>query len=407
MTTELTFVPRIDLNLPESRKEAIMNAYTPVYEQIQALMPDYESITGSDVTVFTQKAAKDARVLRLKMVPLRGKDGLKGIHAQLKEDVNLEGKAIDTLERLPREFLMSCEEKLREIEEYAERQEAARIAELQETRGTILFGYGVEYPDTFLGEMTEDAWEKYFEQKRKDYQEKLQQIFLQNIRSERMSATAKYELYIENYEAILWEKLTEKAFNKILQNGISAHENQLAETARLQREAEEEKIRIESFLKEQREKAEVAALAEKKAQDELNAIQRKLEEERLAQEQAAAFAQAAAKREQDKLIQLRIDAENREKAAQKALEDSILEQKRLAQEKLDEEQRLKDAEEERKLLLLQGSDSDKIKELANAFESIAVPTCVSERGIEVVSRFMSMQKKWIEGLRRVSSEMKE
>jgi hypothetical protein len=406
MTTEITFVPRIDLNLPESRKEAIMNAYTPVYEQIQDLMPEYESITGSDVTVFTQKAAKDARVLRLKMVPLRGKDGLKGIHAQLKEDVNLEGKAIDTLERLPREFLMSCEEKLREIEEYAERQEAARIAELQETRGTILFGYGVEYPDTFLGEMTEDAWEKYFEQKRKDYQAEQERIALQRIRVERMSATAKYELYIENYEAILWEKLTEKAFNKILQNGISAHENQIAETARLHREAEEEKIRIESFLKEQREKAEVAALAEKKAQDELNAIQRKLEEERLAQEQAAAFAQAAAKKEQDKLIQLRIDAENREKAAQKALEDSILEQKRLAQEKLDEEQRLKDAEEARKSLLLQGSDSDKIKELANAFESITVPTCVSDKGIEVVSSFISMQKKWIEGLRRVSSEMK-
>lgn len=406
MTTEITFVPRIDLNLPESRKEAIMNAYTPVYEQIQDLMPEYESITGSDVTVFTQKAAKDARVLRLKMVPLRGKDGLKGIHAQLKEDVNLEGKAIDTLERLPRDFLMSCEEKLREIEEYAERQEAARIAELQETRGTILFGYGVEYPDTFLGEMTEDAWEKYFEQKRKDYQAEQERIALQRIRVERMSATAKYELYIEKYEAILWEKLTEKAFNKILQNGISAHENQLAETARLQREAEEERIRTEAILKEQREKAEVAARAEKQAQDELNAIQRKLEEERLAQEQAAALAQANARAEQQKLIQLRIDAENREKAAQKALEDSILEQKRLAQEKLDEEQRLKDAEETRKLLLLQGSDSDKIKELANAFESIAVPTCVSDKGIEVVSSFISMQKKWIEGLRRVSSEMK-
>ena len=407
MTTEITFVPRIDLNLPESRKEAIMNAYTPVYEQIQDLMPEYESITGSDVTVFTQKAAKDARILRLKMVPLRGKDGLKGIHAQLKEDVNLEGKAIDTLERLPREFLMSCEEKLREIEEYAERQEAARIAELQETRGTILFGYGVEYPDTFLGEMTEDAWEKYFEQKRKDYQAEQERIALQRIRVERMSATAKYELYIENYEAILWEKLTEKAFNKILQNGISAHENQIAETARLQREAEEERIRTEAILKEEREKAEVAARAEKQAQDELNAIQRKLEEERLAQEQAAAFAQANARAEQQKLIKLRIDAENREKAAQKALEDSILEQKRLAQEKLDEEQRLKDAEEARKSLLLQGSDSDKIKELANAFESIAVPTCVSDKGIEVVSSFISMQKKWIEGLRRVSSEMKE
>jgi hypothetical protein len=407
MTTEITFVPRIDLNLPESRKEAIMNAYTPVYEQIQDLMPEYESITGSDVTVFTQKAAKDARVLRLKMVPLRGKDGLKGIHAQLKEGVNLEGKAIDTLERLPREFLMSCEEKLREIEEYAERQEAARIAELQETRGTILFGYGVEYPDTFLGEMTEDAWEAYFENKRKEYQAEQERLALQKIRAERMSATSKYELYIENYEAILWEKLTDKAFNKILQDGISAHENQLAETARLQREAQEEKIRTEAILKEQREKAEAAALAEKQAQDELNAIQMKLEAERLAQEQAAAIAQANARLEQQKLIQLRIDAENREKAAQKALEDSILEQKRLEQEKLDEEQRLKDAEEAKKLLLLQGSDSDKIKELANALDSIVASKCASERGIEVVNSFYVMQKKWVEGLRRVSSEMKE
>jgi len=408
MTTEITFVNlRIDSNLPESRKEAITNAYAPIYEQIQALMPEYESITGSDITVFTPSLAKKARALRLKMVPLRGKDGLKKVHDQLKEDVKLEGSAIDTLERLPREHLISCEDKLKEIEEYAERQEAARIADLQEVRAKVLTEYGIETPDNFLGEMTDNAWETYFESKRKEYQAEQERIALQKIRSERMSATSKYELYIENYEAILWEKLTEKAFNKILQDGISAHENQLAETARLQREAQEEKIRTEAILKEQREKAEAAALAEKQAQDERDAIQKKLEEERLAQEQAAAIAQANARLEQQKLIQLRIDAENREKAAQKALENSILEQKRLEQEKLDEEQRLKDAEETRKLLLLQGSDADKIKELANAFEAIVIPECVSEQGIKVVQSFAALKVKWLEGLRRVASEMED
>jgi len=400
----------LDPNLPDSLREELVSAFLPQYKLLQDMEAEYESIVNADITVFSPKTAKKAEELRRKYVTWRGTKGLKAIYEDKKAHYRIVGQSIDALERIGRTAAMEREDKLREIEEFQEREEARRIAELHTSRTESISMYIIDStaPElAVLGEMTEDAWEKTFDKFRKLWNEEQERIAMQKIRSERISATSKYELYIENYEAILWEKLTEKAFNKILQDGISAHENQLAEAAMMQKERELEEIRVQAILKEQREKAEAAALAEKQAQDELNAIQKKLEEERLAQEQAAALAQANARAEQQKLIQLRIDAENREKAAQKALEDSILEQKRLAQEKLDEEQRLRDAEETRKLLLLQGSDADKIKELANAFESIAIPVCVSEQGIKVVSSFAALKAKWLEGLRRVASEMED
>jgi hypothetical protein len=115
-TTDITlFKIDLDPQLPEERKNTILSGFLPIYRQIQDAEQEVTAITQADVTVFTPALAKKARQVRLKLVGLRGKDGLKGMHDTLKLGAKLEGQAIDYLEREPRETIMRWEEQLREI----------------------------------------------------------------------------------------------------------------------------------------------------------------------------------------------------------------------------------------------------------------------------------------------------
>ena len=249
-TTAITvFKIDIDPNLPESRREVILGGYRPIYKQIQELELEYSALTQADVTVFTPKLAKQAGILRKKLVALRGKDGLRGIHDSLKEDVKLEGQTIDILERTPRELLLSWEEALREIEEFPEREEARRVAELHVTRTEAITMYVLDpnAPElAVLGEMTDEAWERCFEKFRAAWNAEQDRIAKEKLRKERLDIAKTYELYIEEFSQIAWESLTEKMFNSIVSTAKDAHERREKEAERVRQEYEAEKERAEA-----------------------------------------------------------------------------------------------------------------------------------------------------------------
>jgi len=249
-TTAITvFKIDIDPNLPESRREVILGGYIPIYKQIQELELEYSALTQADVTVFTPKLAKQAGILRKKLVGLRGKDGLKGIHDSLKEDVKLEGQTIDILERTPRELLLSWEEALREIEEFPEREEARRIAELHVTRTEAITMYILDTntPElAVLGEMTDDKWEWTYEKFRAAWNAEQEVQRKAKLRMERLTIVAPYSLYIEEHSEIEYESLTDKQFDKILADAKAAHEAREKEAERVRQEYEAEKERAEA-----------------------------------------------------------------------------------------------------------------------------------------------------------------
>lgn len=222
-----TIIPiEIDPKLPENRRQAILNGFVPLYEQIQDLSDEYAAITQADVTVFTPSLAKKAGMLRKKMVKLRGIHGLKGVHAEFKEDVKVEGQVIDLLERKPRETLLEWESKLEEIEKHEEREEARRIAELHDERIKILSEYDAAETDLNLGEMTEEKWEEHFGNARAIFQAKKELEAKQALRDSRLRETSPYSLFIKDYNVIRLEDLTEKRYKEILEEGKSAFEKQ-------------------------------------------------------------------------------------------------------------------------------------------------------------------------------------
>lgn len=430
--TAITVVPvEIDPKLPEVRRTEILGKFIPIYEQIQELSDEYAAITQADVTVFTQKHAKRASDLRKKLVTLRGKHGLKGVHGELKEDVKVEGQVIDLLERKPRELLLEWESKLEEIEKFQEREEARRIAELHESRYETLKDYILDEnaPElAVLGEMEEWKWEETFEKFRNIWNAEQEKIRLANLRAERLNTAKTYELYIDEFSEIAWEALTEKQFKTIVSDAKAAHEKHLKEAELERKRAEEIRLKAEKEAQEARERAEryrrrvslvkgaeqredglyyngkkiatVKSLEESSDENFQKFLDGHLEKYNadVAAEEARKEAELKAERERIE-TQARIDAEI---AAQKAAEEKT---RREETEKEEALRRRREQEEAERVAALGAPDSEKLRELANAFAALEVPDFRTEKGISIQVKFLDMRGKWIAGMLKVADEM--
>jgi hypothetical protein len=424
--TAITVIPiNIDPKLPESRREVILSGFLPIYKQIQELESEYSALTQADVTVFTPKMAKLAREIRLKCVGLRGKFGLKGVHAEMKEDVKLEGQVIDYLEREPRTLLLEWESKLEEIELFQEREEARRIAELQVSRAEMLIQYKPEGELLdILGEMTDERWEEYFMEVREIFRVKKELEAKTALRNKRLGETAPYSLLITDYNAIAWEELEEKRFQEIL-HGAKA-EFQKRESERLEYEAKiaemkakaedaerlnqelnrrfskrvslisggelredgvyysDKKIATLKFIKES-DDATFQAFLDKH----LLKYNSDKEDERERLEQEA----EATRKQEEVRIQMEADRRVLEERRRKIAEDAAAEEERLLQARREAE------------AAKEAPDHEKLRELAESFAGIEIPEFRTERGIEIQVKFSEMRAKWIVGLQKAASEM--
>jgi hypothetical protein len=228
----------IDPNLPEQVHNEIISAFLPHYKQLQDMEDEYAAIVGSDVTVHTYAVSKKARELRLKYVAWRGTKGLKGTHEEKKAYYRNVGAAIDKLERTGREAAQEREEKLLEIENFVENQ-------LQEEREEIIKPYLFEGQEARkdLGKMNEDDWEIHFNGIRAIFQAEQEKEAKRQLRESRLKDAAKYALYIENFDEIVWEDLPNKEYVNMIFTAKNTHEKQ--EKKRLAAEAEAERLQKE------------------------------------------------------------------------------------------------------------------------------------------------------------------
>jgi hypothetical protein len=248
-----------DKNIPPELYSELTGAFLPIYKQMQDMEADFEAITGADVTVHTHKISKQARELRLKYVALRGVKGLKGVHEKHKEHYRNVGNAIDALEREGRLAAQAREEKLMEIEKFQERQ-------LQAEREDVLAPYLFEGQAmrTDLGAMNEDDWEIVFMGQRAKFQEAAEKEAKRVLRLSRIEGAARYALYIEDFDNIQWEVLTETTYNGLLKEAKDAHDER--EAARVRAEAEAKRLQAEAAEREAEHRREMLRQAEEEAE---------------------------------------------------------------------------------------------------------------------------------------------
>jgi hypothetical protein len=141
--------------LEESNAATIISAFQPKAIEKDALMQDYEELVKKELT---PELCKEFRELRLKFVKVR--TGIAAVHKAQKEYFRSGGLFCDALKNKDTLTCEQCESKLKEGEEYFERIEAKRIADLEAERTALLSAYTDILPQG-LGQLSDAAFNTY------------------------------------------------------------------------------------------------------------------------------------------------------------------------------------------------------------------------------------------------------
>lgn len=332
--------------------DPLLASFQPIFTNAATLIAEAEAIQVTDATQVSE--IRKARACRLNIKALRV--SAEKVRKDLKEESLRRGKAIDGINNVLLDRIVPVEKRLQDMEDFAERAEAARKAALKESRLILLAPFAFDATAVDLANMAQPVFDQLLEGARLAHEA-------------RLAAAAREEA----------ERVA-----------------RLAEEARIR--AENERLRLEAEAREKEAKAERERLeAEKRA------IQEQADREAKAAAEKARIEQAA--------IQAKADAERRkaeaEAAQAKAKADAALKAEREAREKLEREAKAKaDAEEaaarekaEAERLAAMAPDKDKLRAVADAVRGIVVPE-VSSPSAKVTRNSIAAKveafAKWIE-----------
>lgn len=155
MTTEITKLNPNDYGLEESKVATIEQAFQPKILERDVLSQEYEALAKLEIS---PEVCKDMRSLRLKLVKVR--TGIADIHKTQKAFYLAAGRFVDAWKEKETTPVVQMEEKLKEGEEYYERLEAKRIADLEASRTEQLNPYTDILPGS-LGLLSDEAFTTY------------------------------------------------------------------------------------------------------------------------------------------------------------------------------------------------------------------------------------------------------
>jgi len=258
--TNVSLMPRADLAV-------IWNSYREQAERLKAT-----ALTLTVTSVDQKAEMKLARATRLEIRQVR--IAIEKRRKELGEDLLRETQKINGAAKELRDMLEPLEQRLLEQEEFAERAEAARIAELTENRTSQLMAVDATIP-IGIGSMPNEEFNRILDDA----------IFLKKAREEQAAKEEAERIAREEEERKERERI--KAENERLRAEAEAMELELrkereaaeAKLAEERRIADQERKRIEA--ERAKERAEVEAVAAK-LKAEAAALQR-AEDERLAE----------------------------------------------------------------------------------------------------------------------------
>lgn len=267
-------ITSIDVNPQEFKLEvakasSIMSAFNEKVTERDILLANSVTILSKEIT---PELSKEARELRLKLVPIR--TGIDKIHKVEKDFYLQAGKFVDAIKNKLQQPIIQREEQLKSIEEHYDRLEKERLENLQRERADLLRPYSDKADELDLVSMDQEVFEAFlsarkatFEAEQKRLAEEEEQALKQKLETERRIEISAYAPFIENYSTIILSELTEKDFKTLLTLGKKSFEADQKEKERIAKE--NEKLRKELEKKnEQERKAKEKAEAEARAAEE-------------------------------------------------------------------------------------------------------------------------------------------
>lgn len=271
-------ITSIDVNPQEFKLEvakasSIMSAFNEKVTERDILLANSVTILSKEIT---PELSKEARELRLKLVPIR--TGIDKIHKVEKDFYLQAGKFVDAIKNKLQQPIIQREEQLKSIEEHYDRLEKERLENLQRERADLLRPYSDKADELDLVSMDQEVFEAFLsarkatfeaEQKRLAEEEKQREALAlkQKLEIERKIEIGVYATFIENYSDIVLSNLSDKEFKALLTSGKKAFDADQKEKERIAKE--NEKLRKELEKKnEQERKAKEKAEAEARAAEE-------------------------------------------------------------------------------------------------------------------------------------------
>jgi len=299
MKNEITKIDPKEFGLQETQVSTIENAFMPMITEREGLRQVYENILTKEIT---PEVCNEAKTARNKLVKVR--TGIANIHKTQKAYFLAAGRFVDAWKNKETEPVLQMESSLKEIEEYYERIEEQRIANLQISRADELKKYLDEssFVPSNLGTMDDQMWGNYllgaktaFELK-KEAERKAEQEAIR-IETERVTREERKEVLLPYWNFIPeWCKTEQLGTcgNVMFQSVLSAAMTDKEKYDKEQQRIKEENERLKAE-QEAREKADKERI--EKERKEREEIQAKLKAEQEAREKLEAEAKAREKAE--------------------------------------------------------------------------------------------------------------
>lgn len=371
--------------LEPATAQGLLDTFRPLFIQANEICATAERLHVTDATQVTE--IKQARALRLALRTVR--TTADKTRKSMKEDSLRRGKAIDGIYNVLEYAVAPVEKRLTEMEEFAERAEAARKLALKSEREAQLKPFGVDTTFYDLANMAEDAFTQLLRGIMRAHEEKLfaeaKAIEDARIAAEKAEADRKAKEAAEaaERERIRIENERLKAEAEAAREAKRiADEKAAQERAELEARAKAEREAAEAVAAEERRKAAEAARiakekldAERKAHEAKIAAERKLAEELLAKERA----EAAALAERERQIRAGIEAQlAAAKAAHEAQVKAELDMKRAA---------------------ALAPEREKLTAFAKSVRALQVPVATTDEGKAITKKISEQVEKfalWIE-----------
>lgn len=275
---ELVKLDAAKFGLEESKAADIAAQFQPMLDKMVELEKEYNEVVT--LPIEDPATAKKAKEVRLKYVKVR--TGTAEIHKKQKEFYLAGGRFVDGWKNAQLFASQGIEEKLEEIEKYAERKEAERIAALQLDRAEQLQPFGIENISALnLGTMTDEVWSAFFTGAKTNYEAKVEaerKSEQERIEKEKAELEERERIRIEN------ERLKKEAEER--EEAIMAERAEADAKLEAERKAAAEEVaRLKGIADAQRIEAEKKAALEKQAKE-------KVEAELRAKQEAEAKAEA-------------------------------------------------------------------------------------------------------------------
>lgn len=304
-----------------SKAANIIGNLPQITSERDQFVSQYDEIIKLDIE--DPNTSKIARELRLRIRDNRTK-GITVWHKTTKDYFLKGGQFVDAIKRKEEAINIRMEEALEEIEKYQEIKLAKERDELRRKREEELHPYREFVPFGLdLGTIPDEEYNKVFKgaklqydadiiEKKRAEEQRLELERLQNIANNNRMALMPYYHFIDNFDMLDFQNLTEVEIQDFIDKALLKKEKAQKEAEDARRRAEE----AEAAMAEERKKAEAERLKMeaklKKEQEEKQKLeaelrkQKEAEEKRLAEEKKK---ERELKNASDKVILMQVSAE--------------------------------------------------------------------------------------------------